>query len=162
MHGRWVRLDDWLRIDVRDTGIGIAQVHREAIFAEYFQINNPGRNRSRGLGLGLSIVQRVIRIQSGHGMSFASVEGRGSRFSLYARMSEAKPAACASETAISANARDLDGLYVLLCDEFPGRESKTWRVPRRVCFPRWRLRLLTGFERASHAGDAHGRQEHAP
>ncbi|MDR5822979.1 MULTISPECIES: hybrid sensor histidine kinase/response regulator [unclassified Caballeronia] len=115
----WVRLGDRLRIDVRDTGIGIAQVHREAIFAEYFQINNPGRDRSKGLGLGLSIVQRVIRILPGHEMSFASVEGRGSRFSLYAKISEAKPAACASETAIPANAPDLDGLYVLLCDDEP-------------------------------------------
>ncbi|MDR5760031.1 ATP-binding protein [Caballeronia sp. LZ035] len=115
----WVRLGDRLRIDVRDTGIGIANVHREAIFAEYFQINNPGRDRSKGLGLGLSIVQRVIGILPGHEMSFASREGRGSRFSLYAKMSAATPAACASETTISADAPDLDGLYVLLCDDEP-------------------------------------------
>ena len=34
-------------------------MHRDAIFAEYYQINNPGRDRSKGLGLGLSIVHRV-------------------------------------------------------------------------------------------------------
>ncbi|PRX84688.1 signal transduction histidine kinase [Paraburkholderia sp. BL25I1N1] len=48
----WVQLDERLRVDVWDTGIGIAPAHREAIFAEYYQINNPGRDRSKGLGLG--------------------------------------------------------------------------------------------------------------
>src|SRR5471030_2994104 len=69
----WVQLGERLRVDVWDTGIGIAPAHREAIFAEYYQINNPGRDRSKGLGLGLSIVQRVVRLLYGHDMSFASV-----------------------------------------------------------------------------------------
>ena len=93
----WVQLDERLRVDVWDTGIGIAPAHREAIFAEYYQINNPGRDRSKGLGLGLSIVHRVIRILPGHGMSFASVEGRGSRFSLYATVSASTPAVGAND-----------------------------------------------------------------
>ena len=71
----WVQLNERLRVDVWDTGIGIAPAHRDAIFSEYYQINNPGRDRSKGLGLGLSIVQRAIHILPGHSMSFASVEG---------------------------------------------------------------------------------------
>src|SRR5471030_2722135 len=69
----WAEIGERLRIDVRDTGVGISPAHRDAIFAEYYQINNPGRDRSKGLGLGLSIVQRVVRLLYGHDMSFASV-----------------------------------------------------------------------------------------
>ena len=52
-----------------------APAHREAIFAEYYQINNPGRDRSKGLGLGLSIVNRVVGILPKHSMSFGRSKG---------------------------------------------------------------------------------------
>ncbi len=45
-----------LSIEVRDTGIGIPDNQLQAIFDEYRQLDNPARERSRGLGLGLSIV----------------------------------------------------------------------------------------------------------
>ncbi|GJH26373.1 hybrid sensor histidine kinase/response regulator [Caballeronia novacaledonica] len=114
----WVQVDDRLRVDVWDTGIGIAPAYREAIFAEYYQINNPGRDRSKGLGLGLSIVQRVVRILPGHAMSFASVEGRGSRFSLYASTSASKPAGATIQHG-ERHSPDLDGTFMLLCDDEP-------------------------------------------
>jgi signal transduction histidine kinase/CheY-like chemotaxis protein len=115
----WVQLDERLRIDVWDTGIGIAPAHREAIFSEYYQINNPGRDRSKGLGLGLSIVHRVVRILPGHGISFASIEGRGSRFSLYAPVSAATPAAGANDQDGDVYAPDLNGMFMFLCDDEP-------------------------------------------
>jgi signal transduction histidine kinase/CheY-like chemotaxis protein len=114
----WVRLGKRLRVDVWDTGIGIAPAHRQAIFAEYYQINNPGRDRSKGLGLGLSIVQRVVRILPEHDLSFASVEGRGSRFSLYARASASMPPARTNAFDHLDNP-DLSGTFILLCDDEP-------------------------------------------
>jgi len=48
-----------LSIEVWDTGIGIAEDHLQAIFEEFHQIDNAARELSRGLGLGLSIVQRL-------------------------------------------------------------------------------------------------------
>lgn len=114
----WVQLNDRLRVDVWDTGIGIAPAHREAIFAEYYQINNPGRDRSKGLGLGLSIVQRVVRMLPGHAMSFASVEGRGSRFSLYASVSASTPAVGRNQYG-DFDSSDLNGTFMLLCDDEP-------------------------------------------
>lgn len=113
----WVRLNERVRIDVWDTGVGIGSAHREAIFSEYYQIGNPGRDRSKGLGLGLSIVQRVVGILPGHGMSFASVEGRGSRFSLYATVSESAPQAGANDQDGDVCTPDLSGTYMLLCDD---------------------------------------------
>jgi hypothetical protein len=104
---------------VRDTGIGIASAHREAIFTEYYQISNPGRDRSKGLGLGLSIVHRVIGILPKHSMSFWSVEGRGSRFSLYAPISEMTPVIGTDNPKSDASTSILRGKYVLLCDDEP-------------------------------------------
>jgi signal transduction histidine kinase len=115
----WVEIGERLRIDVRDTGVGISPVHREAIFAEYYQIDNPGRDRSKGLGLGLSIVHRVIGILPKHSMSFWSVEGRGSRFSLYAPISEMAPVIGMDDPKSDASTSVLQGKYVLLCDDEP-------------------------------------------
>jgi signal transduction histidine kinase/ActR/RegA family two-component response regulator len=66
-------------IDVIDTGVGIATEHRETIFQEFFQINNPGRDRTQGLGIGLSIVRRLSDLL-GHPVQVESKAGRGSRF----------------------------------------------------------------------------------
>jgi signal transduction histidine kinase/CheY-like chemotaxis protein len=115
----WVQLNERLRVDVWDTGIGIAPAHRDAIFSEYYQINNPGRDRSKGLGLGLSIVQRAIHILPGHGMSVASVEGRGSRFSLYATVSTSTPSVGAHVQGGDVYTPDLTGTFMLLCDDEP-------------------------------------------
>ncbi|WP_429298102.1 hybrid sensor histidine kinase/response regulator [Paraburkholderia sp. GAS199] len=115
----WVQLKERLRVDVWDTGLGIAPAHREAIFSEYYQINNPERDRSKGLGLGLSIVNRAIQILPGHSMSFASVEGRGSRFSLYATVSSLPPAARARAPYADVYVPDLTGTFMLLCDDEP-------------------------------------------
>ena len=68
-------------IEVRDTGIGIAENEIMAVFEEYHQVNNPARERSMGLGLGLSIVQRLGALL-GHGIGAASNPGRGSVFSI--------------------------------------------------------------------------------
>jgi signal transduction histidine kinase/CheY-like chemotaxis protein len=65
-------------IDVVDTGIGIAAEHREQVFAEFFQVGNPGRDRSRGLGMGLSIVRRLSGLL-GHPVQLHSRPGQGSR-----------------------------------------------------------------------------------
>lgn len=68
-------------IEVWDTGIGIAESEIMAVFEEYHQVNNPARERSLGLGLGLSIVQRLGALL-GHRIRAASTPGRGSVFSI--------------------------------------------------------------------------------
>jgi two-component system CheB/CheR fusion protein len=50
---------NFLKIEVFDTGIGIDGDNLDSIFEAYNQINNPAKSRNRGLGLGLSIVQRL-------------------------------------------------------------------------------------------------------
>ena len=53
-----------VRIEVADTGIGIAPEHLERIWEEFHQVGNPERDRSQGLGLGLAIVRRLARLLS--------------------------------------------------------------------------------------------------
>ena len=115
----WVEIGERLRIDVWDTGVGISAEHRDAIFAEYYQISNPGRDRSKGLGLGLSIVHRVVGILPKHSMRFWSVEGRGSRFSMYAPISEITPVVETDNRSNDAFTSILKDKYILLCDDEP-------------------------------------------
>ena len=70
-----------LRIQVCDTGIGIAEDQLHAIFDEFHQVDNAARERSRGLGLGLSIVQR-LGVLLEHDVTVQSQVGRGSVFSV--------------------------------------------------------------------------------
>lgn len=82
------RRGERLQLDVIDTGVGIAQEDQDAVFEEFVQLDTPiGRPRrtlgdsSRGLGLGLSIVQRSCALL-GHRLLLNSRPGRGSRFSV--------------------------------------------------------------------------------
>lgn len=70
-----------LRIEVRDTGIGIPEDQQQAIFDEFHQVGNQERDRTRGLGLGLSVVRRLGNIL-GHKLSISSTPDVGSSFSI--------------------------------------------------------------------------------
>ncbi len=70
-------------IEVRDSGIGIAPELRARVFEEFYQVNNPARDRSRGLGIGLAIVQRLAR-ELAHELQLESWHGRGTRVRVHA------------------------------------------------------------------------------
>ncbi len=78
---RWRRSKsgDELRIDVIDTGVGIAPDKQDAIFGEFTRL---GEVEAEGLGLGLALSRRIARLL-GARIEVASRVGRGSRFSLY-------------------------------------------------------------------------------
>lgn len=75
------RSADRVRIEVWDSGIGITDAHRSLIFQEFFQAGNPERNPGKGLGLGLSLVERLARLMD-HPLSLRSVPGSGSVFGI--------------------------------------------------------------------------------
>jgi len=68
-------------IEVWDTGVGIPNSELEAIFEEYHQLDNAPRERNRGLGLGLSIVQRLGTLL-GHRINARSIQDVGSVFAI--------------------------------------------------------------------------------
>lgn len=51
-----------LRLQVRDTGPGIPTEYQERVFEEFYQMGNPERDRTQGLGLGLAIVRRLATL----------------------------------------------------------------------------------------------------
>ena len=72
---------DKLLIEVRDNGLGIAPEYQEEIFAEFYQIGNAAREQGKGLGLGLSIIDRLARALDIE-IRLRSAVGRGTTFGL--------------------------------------------------------------------------------
>ena len=70
-----------VQIEVRDSGMGIAPEHQAAIFAEFYQVGNTAREQNKGLGLGLSIVDRLTRALAIN-VSLKSRLGDGTTFAL--------------------------------------------------------------------------------
>lgn len=86
-----------LSIEVWDTGIGIPARDIQAIFDEYHQLDNTARERVKGLGLGLSIVQRLAGLL-GHRLRVRSTPGRGSVFGVEVALTVAQPGGAAALT----------------------------------------------------------------
>jgi len=70
--------DDWVVVEVGDTGTGIPQAHIRQIFEPFYSTKPPGQ----GTGLGLAIVHRQIQ-EIGGRIEVESTPGRGTNFSLY-------------------------------------------------------------------------------
>ena len=85
-------------IQVWDTGIGIAEAQSQRIFDACFQVDNGVRDRSKGLGLGLSIAQRMAQLLGGE-LGFRSRLGRGTVFEVSLPLAAA-PVAAAGEPAL--------------------------------------------------------------
>ncbi|CAE7836076.1 lact-2 [Symbiodinium microadriaticum] len=70
-----------LEIAVCDTGPGMSESELEAAFQEFHQLDDPARDRSEGLGLGLTICWRLALLM-GHDLKAESEPGKGSRFTI--------------------------------------------------------------------------------
>lgn len=108
------------RVCICDTGRGIAPAEQARIFEEFYQVGNPERDRANGLGLGLSIVSRLVDLLDLH-LGLFSVLGQGCRFSLGIAAAEFEAELLPADTARPAQ---LPHLHVLvLDDEAPVREA---------------------------------------
>lgn len=72
---------DGLTVEVWDNGQGIPSEHLDSIFEDFYQVDNPERDKRRGIGLGLGIVRRLAAAL-GHPVSVRSRPGTGSVFSV--------------------------------------------------------------------------------
>ena len=68
-------------LSVLDTGLGISESDQSRIFDEYVQLNNQARDRNKGVGLGLALVQRMCLLLE-HEIKLTSTLGKGSCFSI--------------------------------------------------------------------------------
>ncbi|VTU30323.1 Aerobic respiration control sensor protein ArcB [Variovorax sp. SRS16] len=104
-------------VRVSDTGPGIPAHERERVFEEFYQIGNPSRDRTQGLGLGLAIVRRTAALLN-ITLKLDGAPGHGTTFELH--IAHAEPTADEPETSASLD-RAFDGtrLAVLLVDDEP-------------------------------------------
>ena len=105
---------DMVEISVSDTGCGIPYDELENVFKEFYQLANPERNSSKGLGLGLSIVRKLSALL-GHKISVTSELGGGSRFSLILEQGSAIDLVAVNEPPL--NYTKLHGVTVLIIDD---------------------------------------------
>lgn len=129
-----------LRVAVYDTGIGIALDKQQAIFEEHFQLNNYERNRAKGLGLGLTIVQRLARL-IGTSISLDSQIGRGSWFAFdlpLVNLDTIQPTTPALHT-MPSHKRPADTTIVVIDDEPLIRDAT------RMILESWGYTVVTGL-----------------
>ena len=88
-------------IRVEDTGIGIAAGEQERVFEEFYQIDNPERDRRKGLGLGLPIVRRLAGLLEVP-LALSSAPGSGTSLTLRLPVADvALPAEPSTRSAVS-------------------------------------------------------------
>lgn len=108
------RCGERIALEVRDSGIGIAAGEQQRIFDEFYQTNNPARDRRKGLGLGLAIVRRLVELL-GHRLELVSAPGRGSVFRLV--LPSAAATRAPASRALPVAASPMQGRRVLVVDD---------------------------------------------
>jgi CheY-like chemotaxis protein len=111
------RRGDRVSLQVWDTGLGIPASKQKLVFHE-FQRLDQGAKVARGLGLGLSIVERVARVLD-HPIALSSEPGRGSVFRVEVPIAAAQPRASSRSGSRAARRRRFAGLTVLAIDNEP-------------------------------------------
>lgn len=125
-----------VRIAVHDTGAGIPQSEREHIFEEFYQVGNPERDRSQGLGLGLAIVRRLAQLL-GLDVQLESHPGRGSTFAVtLPRVAAESTLSRSSRVPLADDSGALVGAKVLVIDDEP-----SVRVGMRSLLESWGCRV---------------------
>jgi len=119
-----------LRIEVRDSGIGIPQHLHGDIFHDFYQLGNPERDRRKGLGLGLAIV-RALAIQLGHGIDLRSAPAAGTTFTITLDAGTTPPS-LRQAPAVSPD-RLRGRLVAIIDDEAPIREALSDLLARWHC-----------------------------
>lgn len=119
-------------LGVWDTGAGIAPSDQARVFDEFVQLDNPGRRRTHGMGLGLAIVQRLAQ-RLDHPVELRSRVGRGSCFSVALPLASAAAQADATARAGTFDVAlpSLAGLDVWLVEDDPDVLAATTRLLER-------------------------------
>ena len=109
---------DQLRIEVWDSGIGIAADQHDKIFGEFYRLGEPDRDRRAGLGLGLAIVDRLCRLLD-HPIEVKSTVGKGSVFAVTVPLAPANKRAIEASIVPRAQPSLSHDKLVLVIDDDP-------------------------------------------
>jgi len=122
-----------VRIEVWDSGRGIPKDKHREIFQEFRQLDNPQRDRRKGLGLGLAIVERLVKLLD-HPLELRSQLGKGSMFAVTVprgRREDFVPGEADGQIVVD---RDVANSLILVVDDEPDvRESMTALLGRWRC-----------------------------
>ena len=110
------RQSDKVRFEVCDTGVGIPKEHKQEIFREFYQLSNPERDRSKGLGLGLAIVDRLAALLN-HEIEVDSKLGEGSCFAIKLPAGNLEAASLLETTHSSSGQHDILGMRIIVIDD---------------------------------------------
>ena len=109
---------DFERIEVRDTGVGIAPEQVEHIFEEFYQVGVSPNSSRDGYGLGLSIVQRIARLLELR-IEVSSKPGKGSVFSIELPRAAVQERPCAAASSHEMPAAQGALQHILLVEDEP-------------------------------------------
>lgn len=109
-------------LQVWDTGMGIPLADQSRVFEEFFQVDNPHRDRDRGLGLGLSIVKRLADLL-GYQLAVRSRPGQGSVFCLNLSLAPSATPMQAAEIEPPPGMARLRGKVLVVDDDTIGRDA---------------------------------------
>jgi len=107
-----------LHLEVWDSGPGIAEHQRQAIFREFYRSDAAVRDGQAGLGLGLAIVERLGRLL-GHAIELRSRRGRGSCFAVCADRASRRTGAVRDAKELARLADPVQGKVVVVIDDDP-------------------------------------------
>ena len=111
-----------VRVDVADTGNGIAPAFLPHVFERFRQGDGSSTRLHGGLGLGLSIGRHLVELQGGRMTADSGGEGQGSTFSVFLPIRQAEhrvAPAVPVERRPRERALELDGTHVLIVDDEP-------------------------------------------
>jgi two-component system, sensor histidine kinase len=131
-------------LSVSDTGKGIPASEHSRIFEEFYQLDNPGRDRSKGVGLGLAIVQRLCELSEAT-VSVTSELGRGTCFRLCFPLASAEGPSPA--------------LFPVAGEDFPLRGLRLYLVDDEAEILRSMSQLLTAWGMRIWVADCIARAE---
>lgn len=118
---------DAVALQIADDGRGLSEAEQALVFEEFRQLDNPGRNAERGLGLGLAIVRQLAQVLD-HPLRLDSRPGAGTRFALRLPL-----AGIPLPVARGEGATALRGRVLLLEDDATGREALAGLLRRWGC-----------------------------
>ena len=110
------RRREQLSIQVWDTGPGIPADEHEHVFQEFYQLGNPERDRTKGVGLGLAIVRRLTQLLE-HPLTVYSQVGKGSMFAITAPYASAAAKASMTTGEFTLPLLEHDGGLILVIDD---------------------------------------------
>ena len=136
------RRGDRLRLEVWDTGRGIAADRLDAIFLEFNQLDVGRASDRKGVGLGLAIVERIAEIL-GYPVAVRSWPGRGSMFSIEVPISEEMPLAISQLPVLPTTGNPLPGRRLLVIDN-----EVSILDSMRALLAQWGCEVITATDQA--------------